>query len=73
MTPKIIAHGGARSGESQEAERRKDVIAACEEGYDVLRKQGAVDAVELAIKRLEASKYLNAGVGSYLQLDGRVR
>ena len=73
MTPKIIAHGGARSSESHEAERRKDVIAACEEGYDVLRKQGAVDAVELAIQRLEASKYLNAGVGSYLQLDGRVR
>lgn len=26
-----------------------------------------------AIRRLEASKHLNAGVGGYLQLDGRVR
>jgi len=46
MTPKIIVHGGARSSEANEEERQKDVIAACEEGYDVLLKQGTVDAVE---------------------------
>lgn len=29
--------------------------------------------MEMAIRQLESSEYLNAGVGSYLQLDGRVR
>jgi len=46
MTPKIIVHGGARSSEDDETKRQKDVMAACEEGYDVLLKQGTVDAVE---------------------------
>ncbi|MGD8833409.1 MAG: isoaspartyl peptidase/L-asparaginase family protein [Desulfobacteraceae bacterium] len=73
MKPKIIVHGGARNQEADEAERRQDVIAACEEAYEVLQEKGAVDAVELAVRRLEASRHLNAGVGSYLQLDGRVR
>ena len=36
-------------------------------------EKDAVEAVEIAIRNLEASAYLNAGVGSYLQLDGRVR
>jgi beta-aspartyl-peptidase (threonine type) len=51
----------------------KDVVAACEEAYEVLNQRNAVDAVGLAIQRLESSNYLNAGVGSYLQLDSRVR
>jgi beta-aspartyl-peptidase (threonine type) len=73
VKPKIIAHGGAHSKDTDEATRKQDVIAACEEAYEVLQRQNAVDAVELAIRRLEASKHLNAGVSSYLQLDGRVR
>jgi L-asparaginase / beta-aspartyl-peptidase len=73
VKPKIIVHGGARNREADEGNRKQDVITACEEAYEVLRRKNSVDAVELAIQRLEASKYLNAGVGSYLQLDGRVR
>ncbi|BBO69454.1 hypothetical protein DSCA_33840 [Desulfosarcina alkanivorans] len=73
MTPKIIVHGGARNQETDESKRRADVRAACEAAYEVLLQQSAVDAVENAIRQLESSEYLNAGVGSYLQLDGRVR
>jgi beta-aspartyl-peptidase (threonine type) len=73
VKPKIIVHGGARSKDADEALRKQDVIAACEEAYDMLHEHDAVDAVELAISRLEASEHFNAGVGSYLQLDGRVR
>ncbi|MFC1863566.1 isoaspartyl peptidase/L-asparaginase family protein [Thermodesulfobacteriota bacterium] len=73
MNPKIIVHGGARQGSSEEENRKNDVMQACEEAYEVLCEKGAVDAVETAIRKMESSKYLNAGVGSYLQLDGRVR
>lgn len=73
MKPKIIVHGGASRSGKNESERKKDVIDACEIGYEVLLKKDAVEAVEMAIRNLEASAYLNAGVGSYLQLDGRVR
>lgn len=73
MQPKIIVHGGARTINQEETERKKDVKGACEEAYEVLIKKGAIDAVETAIKKMESSPYLNAGVGSYIQLDGRVR
>ncbi|MGB6012243.1 MAG: isoaspartyl peptidase/L-asparaginase, partial [Desulfobacterales bacterium] len=52
---------------------KKDVINACKIGYETLLEKDAVEAVEIAIRNLEASAFLNAGVGSYLQLDGRVR
>lgn len=73
MKPKIIVHGGARNSGFHDVDRQSDVIRACEEAYEVLKKKGAVEAVETAVRLLESSKYLNAGVGSYLQLDGRVR
>jgi len=73
MKPKIIVHGGARRSNDNESERQKDVINACKRGYEALLVRDAVEAVETAIRHLEASAYLNAGVGSYLQLDGRVR
>jgi beta-aspartyl-peptidase (threonine type) len=73
VKPKIIVHGGARQSNSHEEERQKDVTGACEKAYDALLEKGATDAVETAIREMETSPYLNAGVGSYLQLDGRVR
>jgi beta-aspartyl-peptidase (threonine type) len=73
MKPKIIVHGGARNDQTNENKRQADVSNACQEAYKVLCRQGALDAVEQAIKQMESSLYLNAGIGSYLQLDGRVR
>ncbi|MFC1891963.1 isoaspartyl peptidase/L-asparaginase family protein [Thermodesulfobacteriota bacterium] len=73
MQPKIIVHGGARDSSVKEDERQKDVSEACHKAYEVLLKKGSVDAVETAIVDMESSEHLNAGIGSYLQLDGRVR
>ena len=50
-----------------------DVVRACEKGYERLLEAGAIDGVEEAILHLERSEHLNAGVGSFLQLDGIVR
>jgi beta-aspartyl-peptidase (threonine type) len=73
MKPKIIAHGGARQFGQDELLRQKAVTDACKKAHKVLLKRGAVEAVETAIKAMESSEHLNAGMGSYLQIDGTVR
>jgi beta-aspartyl-peptidase (threonine type) len=73
MKPKIIVHGGAHSSDEEEPQRQQDVDNACQIAHEVLVKKGAVDAVETAISLMETSKVLNAGRGSYLQLDGIAR
>jgi beta-aspartyl-peptidase (threonine type) len=73
MKPKIIAHGGARHLGQDEPMRQRAVTDACKKAYEVLLEKSAVDAVEAAIKAMESSEHLNAGVGSYLQIDGTVR
>jgi beta-aspartyl-peptidase (threonine type) len=73
MRPKIIVHGGARNNGPNEENRKHDVVKACEKAYEVLLIKGSLEAVETAIRNMESSPWLNAGVGSYLQLDGRVR
>lgn len=39
MKPKIIVHGVASNSGKNEPERQKDVINACEIGYDLLSKK----------------------------------
>lgn len=71
--PILLAHGGAglrRLSRPQSA----CLAGALETGYDVLKQGGpALDAVETAIKALEASGLFNAGLGSRRQLDGVAR
>jgi len=73
MKPKIIMHGGANDRHKNEPERKRDVEKACKFAHRILLKKGALDAVEAAICMMESSEFLNAGRGSYLQLDGIVR
>ncbi len=70
----ILTHGGA-GGWSPE--RSRDALhatqLAAEEGFETLLRLGDVlDAVAVAVQRLEDSRVLNAGLGSVLTLGGRV-
>jgi beta-aspartyl-peptidase (threonine type) len=69
----ILAHGGAGS-KAFTASQRACLVQALRAGYELLeRGRPAIDAVEEAIRAMEASGLFNAGRGSRLQLDGARR
>lgn len=66
----IIVHGGA-GGTPEEPEPRQSVLdEAASEG---IANADPLDAVESAVKVLEASPRFNAGVGGSIQSDGVIR
>src|SRR3954471_24612772 len=74
MSPAIIVHGGAGV---IDASRRAVCVAGCEraaaEGWKVLLAGGsAIDAVEAAVRLLEADPEFNAGYGAHLNRMGIV-
>ncbi|ADV67365.1 isoaspartyl peptidase/L-asparaginase family protein [Deinococcus maricopensis] len=70
----IIVHGGAHEVPAgKEAASRSGCVAAANAGRKVLEGGGsAVEAVEAAIRVLEADPTYNAGYGSALNADGQV-
>ncbi len=73
----IAIHGGAGTiersvlGEEQEAAIRKDLDAALDAGYAVLKDGGeSLDAVTAVVTRLEDSPHFNAGKGAVFTADG---
>lgn len=73
--PAMAVHGGV--GELTPAgldEARRGCAAAATAGWEVLASGGSsLDAVEAAVRVLEDDPVFNAGYGSVLQRDGRVR
>lgn len=75
MKPALIVHGGCGTPPAgEESQRQQACERAADDGWAVLGQGGsALDAVEAAVRRLEAEPLLNAGTGSYLQADGVAR
>jgi L-asparaginase / beta-aspartyl-peptidase len=70
----IIVHGGAKSISEEKVEANNaGCTAAVEAGWAVLNNGGtAAEAVEAAIRVLEAEETFNAGFGSVLNTNGEV-
>lgn len=70
----LIVHGGAGAIEDHQLDaHRQGARRAAQIGWDVLRRGGsALDAVEAAVIALENDPVFDAGVGSYLDREGKV-
>lgn len=74
---KLIIHGGFFSESSQSAETKKAKQDALERiarnSYDYLKTHTALETVVYAVEQLEDDELFNAGIGSQIQSDGRIR
>lgn len=75
--PLLLIHGGAGAWENIEQhrdEKNRAIEQILSEVFPLLKKGGmAIDAVSLAVKRLEENPLFNAGLGAALQDDGKAR
>jgi len=70
----IIIHGGAYEPDSEAETRNKNCQLIIKEiEKDLIKGARALDACERAINLLEDDPLFDAGTGSYLQTDGKIR
>lgn len=74
---KIIIHGGffSESTTSQEIKRAKQnaLLNIVSDAYEYLKKHSAEETVVYAVSLLENDPLFNAGLGSQIQSDGKIR
>lgn len=74
---KIIIHGGffSESATNQETKKAKQnaLSAIVQQSYEYLKKHTALETVVYATTLLEDNELFNAGLGSQVQSDGKVR
>lgn len=74
---KIIIHGGFFSESSTNHEtkvaKQEALIQIVEASYDFLKTHSAVETVVYAVSLLEDNELFNAGTGSQIQSDGKIR
>jgi L-asparaginase / beta-aspartyl-peptidase len=74
---KIIIHGGffSESSTSQETKLAKQqaLTRIAKQSFEYLKDHSAVEAVVYAVALLEDDELFNAGIGSQIQSDGKIR
>ncbi|HRE78858.1 MAG TPA: isoaspartyl peptidase/L-asparaginase [Flavobacterium sp.] len=74
---KIIIHGGFFSESSTNLEtkiaKQKALIQIVRDSYDYLQIHSALETVVYAVSLLEDDELFNAGIGSQIQSDGKIR
>jgi L-asparaginase len=77
MEPKIIIHGGFFSESSQSDEvkvaKQKALEHIIQKAYAYLKNHSALQTVVYAVELLENDALFNAGIGSQIQSDGKIR
>ncbi|MBI3320432.1 MAG: isoaspartyl peptidase/L-asparaginase [Candidatus Omnitrophica bacterium] len=73
--PVLVIHGGTgnRPDDKRLARIRQRLRAICRAAYGHLQHHAALDSVIYAVSLLEDDPLFNAGTGSSLQRDGKVR
>lgn len=74
---KVIIHGGFFSESSTNAEtklaKQKALERIAKQSYDFLKVHTALESVVYAVSQLEDDELFNAGIGSQIQSDGKIR
>jgi L-asparaginase len=74
---KLIIHGGFFSESHTNLEtkiaKQQALLRIVRQAYDYLKTRSAVDAVVYAVSLLEDEPLFNAGIGSQIQSDGKIR
>ena len=74
---KIIIHGGffSESSTSNETKiaKQKALLAIVKKAYSYLENHSALETVVYAVSLLEDDELFNAGIGSQIQSDGKIR
>ena len=74
---KIIIHGGFFSESSQSAEtkvaKQQAMSEIVQKSYEYLQSHTASETVVYAVRLLEDNELFNAGIGSMIQSDGKIR
>ncbi len=74
---KIIIHGGFFSESSTNHEtkvaKQQSLLRIVKDSYDYLKTHSALETVVYAVSLLEDDELFNAGVGSQIQSDGKIR
>ena len=74
---KLIIHGGFFSESSQSAEIKKAkqdaLLRIVKDSFEYLKSHSALETVVFAVSLLEDNELFNAGIGSMIQSDGKIR
>ena len=74
---KLIIHGGFFSESSTNAEtkaaKQKALELIVKNSFDYLKSHSALETVVFAVSQLEDDELFNAGIGSQIQSDGKIR